>query len=95
MIYSRQMMEFKDTSQIEATWNDILMALQRIPFNRWREVLNFILFLAYQESKPHGDIKAIQRAPQRPFGLCRGQFVVPADFDDPLPEEILREFEGR
>lgn len=31
----------------------------------------------------------------RPFGLCAGQFTVPADFDRPLPEEILREFEGR
>jgi antitoxin (DNA-binding transcriptional repressor) of toxin-antitoxin stability system len=30
----------------------------------------------------------------RPAGLCKGQFVVPDDFDDPLPEEILREFYG-
>lgn len=31
----------------------------------------------------------------RPFGLCAGEFVVPDDFDAPLPEEILRELEGR
>jgi len=31
----------------------------------------------------------------RPFGLCAGAFTVPDDFDAPLPEEILREFEGR
>jgi len=30
----------------------------------------------------------------RPLGLCAGEFVVPDDFDGPLPEEILREFEG-
>ena len=30
----------------------------------------------------------------RPFGLCAGQFVVPPDFDAPLPEKILDEFEG-
>jgi antitoxin (DNA-binding transcriptional repressor) of toxin-antitoxin stability system len=30
----------------------------------------------------------------RPFGLCAGQFTVPPDFDQPLPEEIVREFEG-
>ncbi|MGF1479701.1 MAG: prevent-host-death protein [Cyanophyceae cyanobacterium] len=30
----------------------------------------------------------------RPFGLCKGEFVVPDDFDDPLPEEILKMFEG-
>ena len=31
----------------------------------------------------------------RPFGLCAGKFTVPADFNEPLPEEILREFDGR
>ena len=30
----------------------------------------------------------------RPFGLCAGRFTVPADFDRPLPDEILKEFEG-
>ncbi|CAN5641856.1 hypothetical protein BH11PLA2_BH11PLA2_15780 [soil metagenome] len=30
----------------------------------------------------------------RPVGLCAGEFTVPDDFDAPLPEEILREFEG-
>lgn len=30
----------------------------------------------------------------RPFGLAKGQFAVPADFNDPLSEEIVREFEG-
>lgn len=36
-----------------------------------------------------------QRSARRPFGLCRGQFRVPRDFDAPLPEDILRDFEGR
>lgn len=31
----------------------------------------------------------------RPFGLCAGAFTVPDDFDAPLPEEILQDFEGR
>lgn len=31
----------------------------------------------------------------RPFGLCAGAFTVPDDFDAPLPDEILRDFEGR
>ncbi len=30
----------------------------------------------------------------RPYGRAKGEFVVPDDFDDPLPEEILRLFEG-
>ena len=29
----------------------------------------------------------------RPFGLAKGDFVVPDDFDAPLPEEILASFE--
>lgn len=32
---------------------------------------------------------------KRPFGLCAGEFEVPDDFDAPLPEEILGDFEGR
>lgn len=32
---------------------------------------------------------------QRPYGLAEGEFVVPDDFDAPLPEDILRDFEGR
>jgi antitoxin (DNA-binding transcriptional repressor) of toxin-antitoxin stability system len=36
-----------------------------------------------------------KRKTPRPYGLAKGQFVVPDDFNDPLPDEILREFEGR
>ena len=31
----------------------------------------------------------------RPFGLAAGSFAVPADFDAPLPDDLLRAFEGR
>ncbi len=31
----------------------------------------------------------------RPFGLCAGEFVVPEDFDEPLPQDVLELFEGR
>ena len=30
----------------------------------------------------------------RPIGLAQGQFTVPADFNAPLPEDVLRTFEG-
>lgn len=29
----------------------------------------------------------------RPFGLAAGQFTVPRDFDEPLPEQVIGEFE--
>lgn len=31
---------------------------------------------------------------KRPSGLCEGEFIVPDDFDAPLPEDILQAFEG-
>lgn len=31
----------------------------------------------------------------RPFGLCTGEFTVPDNFDDPLPEYVIQEFEGK
>ncbi len=31
----------------------------------------------------------------RKLGMFRGKFVVPEDFDAPLPEEILDAFEGK
>lgn len=30
--------------------------------------------------------------PPRPSGLCAGEFVVPNDFDAPLPDDILNAF---
>ncbi|HJT31996.1 MAG TPA: hypothetical protein VJ783_08065 [Pirellulales bacterium] len=30
----------------------------------------------------------------RPFGLAAGEFTVPDDFDQPLPDEIVTLFEG-
>ena len=32
-------------------------------------------------------------APRRPSGLCKGEFQVPDDFDAPLSEDTLRDFE--
>jgi hypothetical protein len=32
---------------------------------------------------------------QRPIGLARGQFSVPDDFNAPLPEDVVRTFEGK
>jgi antitoxin (DNA-binding transcriptional repressor) of toxin-antitoxin stability system len=48
-----------------------------------------------EHDQPVAEIRPIEsvRRP-RPFGLAAGTFVVPDDFDDPLPEEILRSFEG-
>lgn len=31
---------------------------------------------------------------KRTIGLDKGRFEVPSDFNDPLPDEVLRSFEG-
>ena len=42
------------------------------------------------ELRPASD----RRTDPRPFGLCAGAFRVPDDFDEPLSDDLLREFEG-
>jgi antitoxin (DNA-binding transcriptional repressor) of toxin-antitoxin stability system len=32
---------------------------------------------------------------KRPYGLAKGEFKVPDDFDAPLPEDVLAAFEGQ
>ena len=35
----------------------------------------------------------VRRGSGRRFGIDRGRFVVPDDFDDPLPDDLLAAFE--
>ncbi len=44
------------------------------------------------EIKPAAGQTPPKRKP-RPFGARKGDFVVPDNFDDPLPEDILQDFE--
>ncbi|OYD97000.1 prevent-host-death protein [Nostoc sp. 'Peltigera membranacea cyanobiont' 213] len=50
-----------------------------------------------QAGLPIAEIKPVSATFQqiRPYGLCAGEFIVPDDFDSPLPEEILNSFEGK
>jgi antitoxin (DNA-binding transcriptional repressor) of toxin-antitoxin stability system len=45
--------------------------------------------LSVAEIRPIG---SVVRRP-RPFGLAAGSFIVPDDFDDPLPDDVLDQFE--
>jgi len=45
---------------------------------------------ACSEERPPGP----EAAPVRTLGSLRGRLTVPDDFDDPLPDELLRAFEG-
>lgn len=43
--------------------------------------------------KPVAKLVPVQRGAGRVFGRDRGLFEVPDDFDAPLPDEVLDEFE--
>jgi prevent-host-death family protein len=47
--------------------------------------------------KPVAELKPVAGREKRlrPFGLCAGEFVVPDNFDAPLPADILDAFEGK
>lgn len=47
------------------------------------------------ETRPVVPAASTKNRQPRRFGLAAGEFVVPDDFNDPLPEDILRDFEGR
>ncbi|NUM36459.1 MAG: type II toxin-antitoxin system Phd/YefM family antitoxin [Candidatus Brocadiae bacterium] len=49
-----------------------------------------------QCGKAVAEIKPVQSSvKQRPLGLCTGEFLVPVNFDEPLPDHIIQEFEGK
>lgn len=68
--------------------------VKRDPETVIHRVLEGEVVVLTEHDRPVAEIRPIEhvRLP-RPFGLAAGTFIVPDDFDDPLPEEILRDFE--
>ncbi len=54
--------------------------------------------LIVQDNHPVAELKLISEPSSekalRPFGLCASEFAVPDDFDAPLPDPTLADFEG-
>jgi antitoxin (DNA-binding transcriptional repressor) of toxin-antitoxin stability system len=71
--------------------------IQRDPLAFLQRVEAGESFLVLRDDRPVAEVKPVPApgAAARPFGLCAGEFTVPADFDEPLPESILKEFEGQ
>lgn len=69
----------------------------RDPIGWFRRVEAGESLLVVRGDVPLAEITPAAVSPRgpRPVGLCAGEFVVPDDFDTPLPEAVLREFEGR
>ncbi len=66
------------------TEEKLLEKWRELPLNKQQQVLQFVESLKEQKL----EIK------QRPFGLCQGEFTVPDDFNQPLPDDVLDLFEG-
>ncbi len=47
-----------------------------------------------RDGRPLARLTALEPRPRRRLGLAKGEIVIGDDFDDPLPEEIQRAFEG-
>jgi len=47
------------------------------------------------DGQPVAEIKPLEKPSGglRPFGLAAGEFRVPDDFNDPLPADVLQDFE--
>ena len=74
-----------------------LKELQRNPEALLNRVEAGEHLLVVRGGRPVAELRPVPatRPGPRPFGLCVGAFTVPDDFDEPLPEEILRGFEGQ
>ena len=70
--------------------------IQRDPLDYLRKVEAGETLIVLRAEKPVAEIKPVttDARPLRPFGLCEGEFRVPDDFDEPLPEDLFRQFEG-
>jgi antitoxin (DNA-binding transcriptional repressor) of toxin-antitoxin stability system len=74
---------------IEEIENDLPAYLKRVEEGETLIITRFDIAVA--------QIKPVTRESKspRPFGLCAGEFNVPDDFNESLPEEVLAGFEGR
>ncbi len=65
--------------------------IQRDPLAALRRVEEGETLLVLRDEQPVAEIKPVAapvREP-RPYGLCAGQFTVPEEFNEPLPESVL------
>ncbi len=69
--------------------------IQRDPFDFLRRVEAGESFLVLRDERVLAEVRPVAAAVMqpRPYGLCAGEFVVPADFDEPLPDDVIKEFE--
>lgn len=85
----------------------VIQKLDKLSIEQLSSVYQFVEFLEYQQKptalenpQTNDEIDRVvelyrQLHLPRPSGLAKGEFVVPDDFNAPLPDEILDLFEGK
>ncbi len=86
---------------------ELARKLDKLSTEQLNSVCQFVEFLEYKQQSgtietpiTNEDIDRIVESYRRqnkplPIGLAKGEFVVPDDFNDPLPDEILDLFEPK
>jgi antitoxin (DNA-binding transcriptional repressor) of toxin-antitoxin stability system len=74
---------------IKELQSDLISVLRRVEAGESFLIVNDEHALAEVRPAP-----ADVAAEPRPVGLAAGEFTVPRDFDEPLPEQVISEFEG-
>jgi antitoxin (DNA-binding transcriptional repressor) of toxin-antitoxin stability system len=72
---------------VEEIENNLMLYLRQVEAGETLVIL--------RDGKPLAELKPAAGGKLRPFGLAAGEFMVPDDFDDPLPEDIIAAFEGQ
>ena len=64
-----------------------------------KKYINYVLkgeeVIVTDKNKPILAIEPIAYSKHRAYGLCKGEFSVPPDFDNNLPDDIIDAFEGK
>ena len=69
--------------------------IEKDPREYLHRVLEGETVVVFENDRPVAEMRPLtHRAGLRPIGLAKGDFVVPDDFNDPLPEDVLQLFEG-
>ena len=69
--------------------------IEKDPRGYLHRVLEGETVVVFENDRAIAEMRPLtKRSGLRPIGLAKGDFVVPDDFNDPLPEDVLELFEG-
>ena len=76
--------------------NATVEEIEKDPHAYLHRVMEGETVVVFRKDQPVAEIRPLpKRSGLRPIGLAKGDFVVPDDFDDPLPDDVLEQFEGK